>query len=108
MTTQHPGAPSSVIAIVQARLGSVRMPGKVLDQILGKPLVAHLSDRLGNSPMVQKTILAIPSSSVNDELAEVAAGLGLEVFRGSELDVLDRYSEAAKAFPAEAYVRIIN
>lgn len=106
MTTQHPGAPSSVVAIVQARLGSVRMPGKVLDQILGKPLIAHLSDRLGSSPVVQRTILAIPSSSVNDELAEVAAGLGLEVFRGSELDVLDRYSEAAKAFPAEAYVRI--
>jgi glutamate-1-semialdehyde 2,1-aminomutase len=93
-------------AIVQARLGSIRMPGKVLLPVLGKPLLEHLITRLSRAESVDRIVLAIPASTVNDELVTFAEALGIPVFRGSELDVLDRYVDAAKMFPASTIVRI--
>lgn len=96
----------STVAIVQARLGSVRMPGKVLVPVLGEPLIQHLLGRLKRAEGLGQVVLAIPSSSVNDELARLADQIGIGVSRGSELDVLDRFASAARQFPADAYVRI--
>jgi glutamate-1-semialdehyde 2,1-aminomutase len=102
----HKSSGLSTIAIVQARLGSVRMPGKVLEEVIGKPLIAHLVSRLKRSEGLDQVVLAIPSSSVNDELALLADQIGIGVARGSELDVLDRFASAARQFPANSYVRI--
>lgn len=95
-----------MVAIVQARLGSIRMPSKVLKKSAGHPLITHLLDRLKKSTLVSEVVVAIPSSGVNDELAELVLAHGSQIFRGSELDVLDRFVATAKIHPAEAYVRI--
>lgn len=96
----------SVVAVVQARLGSVRMPAKVLKEVLGKPLLWHLVERLSRSTTTDKIVLAIPASPVNDPLEKFGVEVGLDVVRGSELDVLDRFVEVAFQHPADIYVRI--
>ena len=95
-----------VIAIVQARMGSTRLPGKVLKKINGKALVEFLFQRLSQSKKIDKIILATPISSENDVLANIIEKLGYDVFRGSENDVLGRYYEAAKKYKAESVVRV--
>lgn len=95
-----------VLAIVQARMGSTRLPGKVLKAVNGKPLIEILLRRLSNSKRIDKIVLATSQDSVNDELANRVEKLGYEVYRGSEDDVLDRYYKAAKKHQPETVVRI--
>lgn len=95
-----------VVAIVQARLGSTRFPRKVLKETAGKPLIGHLIERLKRASSVGRVVAAIPTSPINDDLAEVVEQYGASVFRGSELDVLDRYVGAAREFESYAYLRI--
>lgn len=95
-----------VVAVVQARLGSVRLPGKVLMPALGRPLLAHLVDRLGRAESVDRIVLAVPDSEVNDELESFARAHGVSCYRGSEGDVLDRYCRAADQAGATVVVRI--
>lgn len=107
MRRSHPSRSAlSVVAVVQARLGSVRMPAKVLSEVLGRPLLEHLIERLGRAESLEKIVLAIPQSAVNDPLEELAVRLEVPTVRGSELDVLDRFKTAADAHPADVYVRI--
>lgn len=101
------GAPRAhVVAIVQARLGSVRLPGKVVERVIDKPLLAHLLDRLSRAKTVSQIVLAIPKSRVNDPLESLARECDVLVSRGSELDVLDRFRHASMEYPASVYVRI--
>lgn len=93
-------------ALVQVRLGSMRLPGKALLQVGGKPLLAHLIERLGRSRKLDAILLVIPVSSINDPLEQLANDMKIGVFRGSELDVLDRFAGAAKRFLSKNYVRI--
>ena len=95
-----------VVAIVQARLTSTRLPNKVLKDISGKPMLWHLLERLKFSHKIDSVVLAIPDSSENDRLADFARELGLPCFRGSEKDVLSRYYNAAKKYDAREIVRI--
>ena len=95
-----------VVAIVQARLGSVRLPNKVIQKVLGRPLLEHLVERLNRATTLTGRVLAIPASPVNDDLESFSTAIGWNSCRGSELDVLDRFIAAAELFPAEAYVRI--
>ena len=95
-----------VVAVVQARLGSVRLPAKVLAPIIGRPALGHLVDRLGRAVTVDEIVLAIPDSSENDSLADFAVEAGLRCVRGSERDVLDRFRQAADAAAADYVVRI--
>ncbi len=95
-----------VVAIVQARLGSVRLPGKVLSPVLGKPVLAHLVERLSRADSIDEVVLAIPDTAANNELAVLADELRIGCFRGDEDDVLLRYSEAASAAKAKVVVRI--
>ena len=95
-----------VIAIVQARLGSIRLPGKVLKEINGKSLIEFLFYRLYQSKKIDKIILATSEADENDPLAELITKLGFDVYRGSENDVLDRYYNAAKQYHPETVVRI--
>lgn len=95
-----------ILAIVQARMGSSRLPGKVLKEIKGKPLIELLFQRLSRSEKINKIILAAPDTSENNLLVETIEGLGFDVFRGSEDDVLDRYYQAARKFQASTVVRV--
>jgi glutamate-1-semialdehyde 2,1-aminomutase len=95
-----------VIAIIQARMGSTRLPGKVLKKINGKALIEFLFQRLSQSKKIDKIILATSENVENDSLANLVEKLGYDVFRGSENDVLGRYYNAAKQYQHKAIVRI--
>ena len=95
-----------ILAIVQARMSASRLPGKVMKKILGKPIIGYLLDRLKASKRIDKIILATSTNQENDELVSYVQGLGFDVWRGSEEDVLGRFFFAAKKYAADTVVRI--
>lgn len=97
-----------VTAIIQARTTSTRLPGKVLVDIEGKPMLWHVINRLKSSKKLNDIILAIPDTKENDILEKFAKENKVKYFRGSEEDVLSRYYEAAKKFEVGLVVRITS
>ena len=95
-----------VVAIIQARLGSERFPGKTLARIQGRPLLWYVVERLKRARGVDKIIVATTDSKKDDALAAWLAKNRIAFFRGSERDVLDRYYRCARAAKAKAIVRI--
>ncbi len=100
-----PDARPRVVGIVQARMNSSRLPGKVLKPVAGRPLLQHHLDRLRRSARLDAVVLATTSHPNDDPVAALAESIGVPVARGSEQDVLDRYHQAAKRFDAEYVVR---
>ena len=96
----------NVVAIIQARLGSVRFPRKVLSEFRGTPILGVMLERVSQSKDIDAIVLAIPDTSENDELEEFALACGIKVARGSETDVLSRYALAARESRAEIVVRL--
>lgn len=98
-----------VVIIVQARMGSTRLPGKVLKPILAKPMLELQLERLQRCKQVDQIVLAIPDSAKEQALLEFAQKLpNIRLFQGSEEDVLTRYYGAAKAAHADIVVRITS
>ena len=95
-----------IVAIVQARMESKRLPGKVMQEVLGKPLISYLLGRLSRSKQVDKIVLATSINESNDVLCNYVEFLGYSVFRGSETDVLDRYYQSALKYKAKTIVRV--
>ncbi|MBM7615378.1 spore coat polysaccharide biosynthesis protein SpsF [Alkaliphilus hydrothermalis] len=97
-----------VVVIIQARMGSTRLPGKVMKQIAGKTVLEHVVDRIRQSKLVNEVVIA--TTIKDDDLAIVKESerLGVSCFRGSEEDVLSRYYYAAKESNAEIVVRITS
>jgi len=95
-----------IAAIIQARMTSIRLPGKVLINIEGKPMLWHIINRLRFSKKLDDIILAIPDTKKNNVLEEFAGKNNIKYFRGSEEDVLSRYYKAAKKFKVDVIVRI--
>ncbi|MGE0607179.1 MAG: NTP transferase domain-containing protein [Pirellulales bacterium] len=95
-----------VVAIIQARLGSTRLPGKVLAEIGGRPMLGRVAERLRLSSRVDEIVVATTDLAGDGPLAAACGPLGLPVFCGSDSDVLDRYKQAAARFNADAVVRI--
>ena len=95
-----------IYAIVQARMKSTRLPGKVLKMVNGKPLIEILLYRLSQSKKIDKIVIATSENKENDILTETVEKLGFDIFRGSEDDVLSRYYHAAKPLEPTAVVRI--
>ena len=96
----------SVVAIIQARSGSSRLPNKVMRDINGSSLISILLRRLNQSKRIDKLVLATTTSNADNLLVAHVKSLGFDVYRGSENDVLARYYEAAKKFKAKYVVRI--
>jgi glutamate-1-semialdehyde 2,1-aminomutase len=94
------------VALVQARMGSVRFPGKVLQPIMGTPLIEILLQRVARAEQIDQTMLVTSEHPRNDPLDQHVAKLGVLVYRGSEDDVLDRYYAAARQVHADVIVRI--
>jgi spore coat polysaccharide biosynthesis protein SpsF len=95
-----------VVAVIQARMGSTRLPGKSLMPLAGKPLVYRVLERIIPSKNIDQIVLAIPSTTENRVLSEIAHELGVSIFAGSEDDLVDRYCRAAEKFDAQYVVRI--
>lgn len=100
------GVQPRIVAIVQARVGSTRLPGKVLRPLLGRPMLARVIERLRMSEVLHRVVVATTHLPHDDEVARVAQEEGAGVFRGDETDVLGRYVGAARAFDADVIVRV--
>jgi glutamate-1-semialdehyde 2,1-aminomutase len=94
------------IAIVQARMGSTRLPNKVMRPIGGVPMIELLIRRLAGSKRLDRIVLATSEDGINTPLADHVRALGYDVFQGSEQDVLDRFYRAAAPHTPDAVVRI--
>ena len=97
-----------ISAIIQARMGSTRLPGKVLMDLGGKTVLARVVDRLRQASRVDEIVVATTSSAADDGIVRECHHLKVEYFRGSENDVLDRYYRAARAGAAGVVVRITS
>ncbi|HCR52261.1 TPA: hypothetical protein DIV48_01265 [Candidatus Kaiserbacteria bacterium] len=95
---------AKVVAIIQARIGSTRLPGKVLKPILREPMLARMLERVKRAKEIERVIVATSEKSRDDAVAELAKRAGVSVFRGSEDDVLDRMYRAAKDASADVIV----
>jgi spore coat polysaccharide biosynthesis protein SpsF len=93
------------LCVVQARTGSTRLPGKVLADLDGRPMLRFLLDRLDRLA-VDEVVVATSTEARDDAVAEIAQAAGRPVVRGSEADVLDRFVTALDAYPADHVVRI--
>lgn len=96
----------TINAIIQARMGSSRLPGKVLLDIGEKPMLAHVVDRTRLAERIDQVIVATTGEAADDPVAELCAERGYACYRGSLHDVLDRYIQAASRYPCEVVVRI--
>lgn len=97
---------TQVAVILQARTGSSRLPGKVLADLSGRPLITFLIERLRRCDAVDDIVLATTNQSSDDFLSELGQSLGVVVVRGSDHDVLARYALAAASTTASTLVRI--
>lgn len=95
-----------VVAIVQARMGSTRLPNKVMKPILGIPMIELLLNRLSKAEGISQIVVATSTNVKNDVLEEHVSKLGFQVFRGDEDDVLQRFVDAARYTNADVVVRI--
>ena len=95
-----------VVALVQARMGSTRLPGKVLKTIVNKPMIELLLTRLSQSSELNEIVVATSDDRQNDQLQLVVESLGFSCTRGSEKDVLSRFYESAKFSGTEGDVVI--
>ncbi len=93
-------------AIIQARMGSTRLPGKSLVDIAGQPLLGHVIDRAKACRLVQEVVLATTTGPEDAVLIALAEAKGIGSYRGSVDDVLDRFYQAAVAVGADIVVRI--
>lgn len=100
----------SRVAIIQARMGSSRLPGKVLQDIQGKAMLERVIERVLMATTIDHLIVATTTETGDDVIQKVTEGRNprVTVFRGSEQDVLDRYYQAAKAAGATVIVRITS
>lgn len=96
------------IAIIQARMGSTRLPGKVMKNLLGKTILAHDIERVKQAKTIDDIVIATTVADIDDCIADEALRCGAKIFRGSEEDVLSRYYFAATENEADIIVRITS
>lgn len=94
-----------ILGIIQARMGSTRLPGKVLKEVEGKPLLQHMIERVTESKLVDEFVVATSLKEKDMEIENLCHRLNVRCFRGSENDVLDRFYQCAKSFePVPEYI----
>jgi spore coat polysaccharide biosynthesis protein SpsF len=101
-------APMTTAAIVQARMGSSRLPGKVVKDLSGRPVLGHVLARCASIGGVDVVVCAVPDEPQSDVLEAIALKSGAAIFRGSENDVLLRYLEAAQSVDADVVIRVTS
>ena len=97
-----------VVTIIQARMGSTRLPGKVLLDLDGRTVLARVVERVRRSTTASEVVVATTVGADDDRILEECERLGVAAFRGSEHDVLDRYYQAAGSVHGDVVVRICS
>ena len=100
------GSGGAVVAIIQARMGSSRLPGKSLAKIEKQPMLWHVIERVKRASLIDRVVVATSVSTGDDAIEKMCAENGVSCYRGSESDVLDRFYSAARAEKASQVVRI--
>ncbi|MEW6196561.1 MAG: glycosyltransferase family protein [Bacteroidota bacterium] len=95
-----------IITVVQARLSSTRLPGKVLLPILGKPLLVRMIERVQNAKLIGQLVVATSSNPDDDAIEKICIQEKINCYRGHLTDLLDRHYQAAKKYNADAVVKI--
>ena len=98
--------PPKVVAIIQARMGSERLPNKVLLDIEGQSMLERVVRRVQQATKIKKVVVATTTNPNDKAVADAAKKLGVGVCRGSEEDVLDRFHDAADSYEADVIVRV--
>src|ERR1700690_4300722 len=93
-----------IVAVIQARMGSTRLPGKVLKPIAGKPLLWHIVHRLKASRLIEEIAIATTTNPLDEAIVEFGRMEGIAVVRGPEDDVLARFARAAEQLDADIIV----
>lgn len=96
----------NTIAIIQARMNSSRLPGKVLQEIGGQPMLARVVERARRAQSVDGVLIATTTDPSDDALEAACHARGYPVYRGSQFDVLDRFYQAARQAQADVIVRL--
>src|SRR5664280_753858 len=93
-------------AVIQARTGSIRLPGKVLEDLGERPVLEWVVRAAQSATQIDRVIVATSTLAGDDAVADLGKSLGVQVVRGSENDVLSRFIAALDAYPADAVVRL--
>ncbi|MBD2201238.1 glycosyltransferase family protein [Calothrix sp. FACHB-1219] len=96
------------VAIIQARMGSTRLPGKVMKELCGQTVLAHVICRVKACSLIDEVVVATTTLNTDDAIVTEAEKCGVKWFRGSEEDVLARYYLAAKQYSADVVVRVTS
>jgi spore coat polysaccharide biosynthesis protein SpsF len=105
---EHNGRQPKVVAIIQARMGSTRLPRKVLADIEGHPMLWHVVQRTQAAKTIDEVVVATTTESADEAIVVFCREANVSCFRGSEYDVLDRYYQAAREHGAEVVIRITS
>lgn len=97
-----------ILGVVQARVSSTRLPGKVLQPILGEPMLARQLERVCRAERIDALVVGTSADASDGPLEELCAALGVDCFRGSLEDVLDRFHAVAVRYGAEHIVRLTS
>jgi spore coat polysaccharide biosynthesis protein SpsF (cytidylyltransferase family) len=95
-----------ILAILQARVSSSRLPGKVLKPILGKEMLLHQIERIQYSSLIDKLVIATSTDPSDDEIEKICINNKIEVFRGDLINVLDRFYKCAIKYNPQLIVRL--
>ncbi len=99
-------ADKTVAAIIQARMGSTRLPGKVMLELSGQPMLWHVISRVKQAKNIDNIVLATTTANEDKQIIKLASEMAVSSFAGSENDVLDRYYQAALKYDSDIVVRI--
>lgn len=102
----HPYLSPRIVLIIQARMGSMRLPGKSMMPLAGVPMVGRILERVKRCDSINTIVVATTQKTEDNVLAELAQSYGVLAFRGSENDLVDRYFQCAKEYQADIIVRL--
>ena len=94
------------IAIIQGRMSSSRLPGKILKDIGGEPMLIRVVERVRRAQSVDQVVIATTDDPSDDPVETLCKARGIPIYRGSLFDVLDRFYQAASLFQAETVIRV--
>ena len=99
---------TKVVAIIQAHMSSSRLPGKIMKDLCGEPALYRMIERVRQAKNIDNVVVATSTLACDDVIIEACEKWGVDTFRGSDHDVLERYWGATQAYPAGTYVRLTS